>query len=185
MDQAPLSSEALQKIGRNVVVLQKMEGLLKELLVVMDVAGGVEELSDLLNERRESISKRSLGLVAGDLFDKIFSEPIEPICKTEPSSSWLSFQYREGRSEAFIESIKKSFQEFIAGRNELIHQRLLAFDAASEDSCWELISYLDAQYENVTPLRDFLIDRLRSASEMLTAIPHIIKQVIAKDDPSE
>lgn len=185
MDTSPLYPEALQKIGRNVVELQKLEGMLKGLLVSIEFDGEVSELKTRMTERREAVSKRTMGSVSGELLNRMFSEPIEPKRTTNTGDHWISFQYCHGGSEEYIEEIKKSFEKIVEERNQLIHHRLLSIDACSDVSCKELISYLDDQHARIEPMHDFLRNELNAVKEMQTIFPQILKQLNAGADQSE
>lgn len=55
-----LKDELLRKIGRNVLLFQKAEQLLKILLRVGSIAGGVSELESAMNMRTASIQNQTM-----------------------------------------------------------------------------------------------------------------------------
>lgn len=186
MNHTPLYQETLRKIGRNVVELQKLEAMLKELLVSIEYEGEASELKERETDRRNSVSRRTMGTVGSELFEKLFSEPVEPEsepAETEevvvPVKQWVSFQYRHG-GEEYVEGINKSFEEIVEERNQLIHHRLLEFDPGVEGSCKQLISYLDAQHERIAPLREFLREELKAVFDMKGILPGLLNQLNSK-----
>lgn len=176
MDDSPLYPETLQKIGRNVVELQKMEGMLKALLKLIEFEGEVSELKDRETKRHAAVSKQTMGTVTGELIDKMFSEWVEPSPPPGKVKHWVSLQHKMESSKEYIDNIKQSFKDEIEERNQLIHHRLLKLEADSDASCTDLISYLDAQHRRLVPLQEFLRKQLKSIREMRVLVSGVLKK---------
>ncbi|PHQ34797.1 hypothetical protein CEE69_13060 [Rhodopirellula bahusiensis] len=185
MNQSPLYAETLQKIGRNVVEFQKMEGMLKILLASIDSDTVSGEPKTLPANRHELVSKKTLGTVSRDLLEKIFSEPLEPGQLSHGEKHRLSYQFRIGGSSEFVSQIKESFDKIVKERNELIHHRLVDFKPSFDESCERLISYLDSQYGRLEPLLDFLRKEMEAMCEMQAMGVDLLKQVTEKNVQSE
>ena len=172
-----ISVRALQKIGRNVLNLQKMEGMLKRLVAFADIKGSSSELQNQLNELRDSVSKKTMGVVVGELCEKIYSEAEELEGPPDLKEPWMSFRFRIEASEESVDALKDAFATLVEERNDLIHHKLLKFDVHSMESCVELISALDAQNDRIRPIYDYLQDQLKSLGRMGS----VTRQALEKD----
>lgn len=185
MNESLLHAESLQKIGRNVVEFQKLEVMLKILLSSIEFDTQSSDSKTQPANRRELVSKKTLGTVSKDLLEKIVSEPLEPGQLSNGVKHRLSFQFRIGGSSEFVSQIKESFDEIVKERNELIHHRLVDFEPSSDESCEKLISYLDSQHGRLEPLLDFLRKQMEAVCEMRAMCVELLKQVTAKDVQSK
>ncbi|HEU4593823.1 MAG TPA: hypothetical protein VFS10_01555, partial [Pyrinomonadaceae bacterium] len=68
-----LRNEALRKIGRNIVNLQKMERALKLLIVRSDLSGYISELKGRYQDRLASVERLSMGRLADNIIDILYS----------------------------------------------------------------------------------------------------------------
>ena len=62
-------SETLRKIGRNVVIFQKMEAMLKHLVAYGNMEGYMSDLQQVRMQRASSVARQSMGKLA-DAFVK-------------------------------------------------------------------------------------------------------------------
>lgn len=62
-----MRDEALRKVGRNIVNLQKMERALKLLIVLSDLKGPISELKVVYEKRLADVEKLTMGRLANKL----------------------------------------------------------------------------------------------------------------------
>lgn len=141
-----LKEEALRKIGRNVVNFQKIEAMLKQLIVDSNLKGPVREIKARLEDKKNSIDRHSMGTLTREYF-KMFSAKASdfhdyPEDREEP---WMSFSVSIENEEGTIPQQRRAFSFMVSERNRLIHQMLANFDPDSIDSCQKLIIDLDKQ----------------------------------------
>lgn len=67
-----LKEEALRKIGRNVVNSQKIEAMLKRLIVEGNFKGPVREIKAQLEDKKNSTDRHSMGTLTRDYFKYVF-----------------------------------------------------------------------------------------------------------------
>lgn len=68
-----LRDEALRKVGRNIVNLQKMERALKLLIVLSDLQGPMPELKGVYEKRLADVEKLTMGPLANKVVDILYS----------------------------------------------------------------------------------------------------------------
>lgn len=97
-------NEALRRIGRNVVLFQQLEGILKWLAAAQQPSMPLSKAKTAREERADCIRTQTLGQVAGEVVRALYadanSESTAPEQITEP---WLSFSFRIGADPASIE----------------------------------------------------------------------------------
>jgi len=150
IDMSELKEIALRKIGRNVVNFQKIEAMLKVLVSQINFKGPINEITEILEERKEFVQKQSMGNLMKDYF-KSFSSSIEHVHKYPDgrNEAWVSFSLQIENEDGGLPQQKAAFNFLVSERNRLIHQMLSDFDAESKDSCNALIMELDQQDEMI------------------------------------
>lgn len=138
-------NEALRKIGRNVVLFQQLEGILKFLASIQHPSTPVSRAALAQARRADSIRSQSLGQVAGRVVEQLYSQH-------EPSSapdgiveSWLTISFRLDGDAASIEEERKTLKALIAERNGLVHHLLSRWNLNDVESCCALSIELDEQ----------------------------------------
>lgn len=158
-------SEALRKVGRNVVNFQKVEACLKFLVTVCNTAGTQTTLLDNIREEAARVHRESLGNLATSLNRRVFDGRDEPVVPEDLSELWASISLRVDGDEDSNSQRKRALRALVTERNRLIHRDLVRFDYDSVPSCRELIELLDAQnpriLEQLSALRA-LIDSFKS-----------------------
>ena len=158
------STEVLRKIGRNVVNFQKLEGMLRYLASTPNYQGSLDELHTQRGKHISSLYKKSFGLVVRDFFATVYPEKSSNFDAEDPNSYELSIKISgEGRDR-----LVTAIETVVNARNDLIHQRLTAFDPTSAQYCKELIVYLDDQNKRLIPVYEevaVLTESMRLARE--------------------
>jgi hypothetical protein len=158
-------SEALRKVGRNVVNFQKVEACLKFLVTICSTAGTQTTLLDNIREEAAGVHRESLGNLVTSLNRRVFDGKDEPVVPEDLSDLWASISLRVDGDEDSNSQRKRALRALVTERNSLIHRDLVRFDYDSAPSCRELIELLDAQnpriLEQLSALRT-LIDSFKS-----------------------
>ena len=149
-DMDDLKDIALRKIGRNVVNFQKIEAMLKIFVSQTNFAGPITEIAEILERRKQSVQKKSLGKLTKDYF-KSFSSNMEHIHKypEDRSQAWVSLSFQIENQDGTLPQQRVAFNYLVSERNRLIHQMLADFDPGSNESCNALITELDKQNEMI------------------------------------
>lgn len=144
-----------QKIGRNMVELQKMEVLLKFLLLVSGIRALPEDLKETIAKRRKQIGRMTLGELAGKWSEFVSSGPAQQsIPEFEEALVRYSIKFEDSADfwAAWLERLEKTVDE----RNGLVHKILHSFRPNAIDSCDATSAALDQQYSNFRPLLTWL-----------------------------
>lgn len=145
-------NECLRRIGRNIVMFQRMEQLLKFLLTNSSLKGYAEELEDKKAQKEATISKMTMGQLTNEYFKTIFdTSETELPPDDDPSRDYISFKYSRTRSNEAIDAEKQYFTELVKERNELAHHLLPEYDPTCLNSIEKLSESLEKQRERFLP----------------------------------
>ena len=152
-----IRDEVLRKIGRNVVNLQRMEIMLKALVVSGGLHGNPSELQAHKKELSKAVAKLPMGILVDKLFDSIYSNNPPEKAPVDLNEPWLSAAFGIETDKKSAKEFKKALSMVVAERNQL--KQLSTFDADSIESCLEQSAALDAQ-----------IGRIKSEYEVLESL---------------
>lgn len=148
-----LKQALFAKIGRNVVLFQQLEMLLKHLISRSEISGTSSELLSKIEEREKKTFRKTMGQLAGDYVGDILA-PVsdEPDFSKEPENltePWISFKFSFGDSEKFQAEMREHMADLVTQRNDLIHTLLPRLDLESEEKCEVLCAQLDKQADQI------------------------------------
>jgi hypothetical protein len=142
-------NETLRRIGRNVVLFQELENILKFLASAQHPSMPMSK-ARATRERAESIRIKTLGQVAGQVVEELFTacdaESSTPAEITEP---WLSFSFRIASDSADLEESRRTLKALIDERNHLVHHLLSRWNLREAESCNALSAELDEQRRRI------------------------------------
>lgn len=158
--------EVLRKIGRNLVNFQKIEQLLKGVILSSRMSGYVSELENYHKQKSEEIHTQTMGTLVKQFLDNIYLGDSESTTSdnqiTEP---YLSFTLSFSTDAAYIESNRETLKSLVDERNHLVHHLLLKLDLLSIESCLEMGSFLDEQRERQKEEHEHLRSLQKNISE--------------------
>jgi hypothetical protein len=151
------TNEVLRKIGRNLLLFQQIEGMLKFLLTNGQMHGPVSALPSLHARRATSLQKQTMGQLVGQFVDDFMSDAGDDTGMSEPlQEPWLSFTFKIQSDCAVHDQLKSDFAAMVVERNGLIHHLLPAWSVQSQESTLEIDRYLDRQRQKVLPIFEHL-----------------------------
>lgn len=156
--------DVLRKVGRNVVLFQQLERLLKFVIANSNLAGFSSDFRRLKQEQESKVHKQTLGTLVGQYSE--ISSPDSNAQSTEPEDldeAFISFSFRIERDEDCYEGQKEILAQLVSDRNDLIHHLLPRFDINSAESCETLSQELDQQAEKIR----LEINNMQSTAEAL------------------
>ena len=163
MELEKLKDEVLLKIGRNVMLLQQIEHMLKCLVINGKLSGYPSELKTIQEQRKATIHNQTMGQVVRQFLENTFSAPEETrIGPEELKEKWISFRHTIECDDVFYEERKKALASIVAERNDLIHHLL---PNNSFESLTQTEQYLDQQREKILPEFEFLKSWLKGILE--------------------
>jgi len=153
-----LQDEVLRGIGRNVLNLQKMEGMLKFIVSstgkIGSTKGAAQPMEDLersIKSRRKAIKRLPMGHLVENLSKSLQSGEIYQ-GETADSENGFSIEVSFSiDNEDFTNELSEALRGIVRERNDLIHKRLIPFNPKSVESCRDLIGELEEQRTRIKP----------------------------------
>lgn len=146
VDIETVRTEALRKLGRNVVNFSKIEAAFKHLLSVGQLDGSEKTISDQLLKKRILLRKQTLGKLVQEFNKNILGDASEPEPTTDSSRIGISLSLKVTYNNPdCLKEQKRALSSIVAERNKLIHQDLAFLDTSSVEDYRKLISLLDEQ----------------------------------------
>jgi len=79
MERLEIKNEVMRKIGRNVLLYQQVEHILKYLVANGRISGDVSTIKSRHEIKKESVAKKTMGAVAGDFLPKFLPRIVPSI----------------------------------------------------------------------------------------------------------
>lgn len=167
-----MKDDVLRKVGRNVVLFQQIESMLKLLVSTHHNEGTIDTFAEQQQKRSDKIHTLTMGQLAEKYKNGILSDAEIP--SKEPENlkvPYMSFTFRLAGDSDFLESQLSNLEVLVNERNALIHHFLPKWMPDSEKAMAEAAFYLDQQREKVMPMFEHLRSALTSthASRQLAA----------------
>ena len=142
--------EVLRRIGRNLLLFQEVEGMLKFLVANNEISGPPRSLDRLRQERADEIATKTLGQLARRYSDEVLSDGEDDAGIPENvTESWIRISYRVEQYGNALGVQDAELAAIVATRNELVHQFLPRWDPNSLAKTEAALNFLDAQREAV------------------------------------
>jgi hypothetical protein len=164
-------NEVLRKIGRNMLLYQQVEHILKFLVASGRIEGNASDLKANHKRRVDTISKQTLGTTIGQYLEdnhtvngQINSDSVDL------KEAYFSFTFKLDIDAVYYEKRKGALATLVAERNELIHHLLPRLFPESIERWLETEKILDAQREKLLPEINHLksmVDALQEARKEL------------------
>ncbi|WP_462157456.1 OST-HTH/LOTUS domain-containing protein [Pseudoalteromonas sp. GB56] len=143
-----LVNEVLQKVGRNLLLYQQLEQLLKYLVARGELEGKVSELENIFSKKQEVVDKQTLGTLIGLFIDNTSgSEPEESATSEEVEESYFAIRFSLNLDSQEYLSRKASLARLVEQRNILAHHFAANFDGRCPKDCRRKAQELDEQSE--------------------------------------
>lgn len=175
------SDKALRKIGRNLVNLSKLEGMLKLFMSRINFQSPISQLAVTLEQQKKKYQSMTLGQISKEYFKTFNFNPDEIHQKSKDvKGTWISFSFDTKTDE--VREIKAAFDHLVFERNRLVHGMLIEFSPDSQESCNELITELDKQNEIIQVEYKQIQDKLYLLHEGIKQfIQKQYKEITGKD----
>jgi len=166
----------LRKIGRNVLLFQQVEHMIKYLIANGQASGIISELIENQEQRTSSVKKQTMGMLAGQYLDEIHLGRAEDTERQEElKEAYFSFSFKVDCDSDYYETRKQALASIVDDRNDLIHHLLPKFNPHSIESCIEVDQYLDQQREKLLPELDLLKNMVENLQEGRKAIGEFLQ----------
>lgn len=166
----PTPDEILRRVGRNLLLFQQIEGLLKFLLASHKGGGTQQDFKERQQNQVQRINKQMLGNLVEKYGTEFLQDAGVEVAEEERPADWFSFSIRISCDSGFLESMRRDLKLMTDERNELVHAFLPKWQPDSPEKIAETLAYLDAQREKVLPILEHLrtnIDHMEQSRKLL------------------
>jgi len=171
--------EVLRKVGRNVLLFQQIEALLKFLVANHRRDGNTSNFEERLQQRTEKTHKQMMGKLVEQFTDGILSDAGEPNAEPEEQNQvWMSFTFTTSGDREFYEAQRADMKRMVDERNDLIHHFMPRWQPDSPEKMAEAAKYLDEQRARVMPM----FEHLRSVSKALIDVGQSMGAFMASEE---
>ncbi|MBP0639117.1 hypothetical protein [Cupriavidus sp. AcVe19-6a] len=154
-----LKDEVLLKMGRNLLLNQQVEHLLKAILGLARIEGTPADAADRLEARNAALATTSMGGLQRRFRNEVLASPEEPPHNPEPadaSQPWFSTAIRFDLESSDREILEADLEALTADRNELAHHFLSRLHPSSAPVLTEASAHLDRQREKILAMHSRL-----------------------------
>lgn len=162
--------EVKNKCGRNMLLFQQAEHLLKYLVSIGKISGYASEVNNKLEKQKEKTSIKTLGQLVGTFLENTFSEHEENVSPEVLEEVFISTSFKIESDAAFHEARKQALALMVVDRNDLNHHLFPRIKFSSIDSYRESILYLDKQREKHLPEIEILKNIVKSHQESIKVL---------------
>jgi hypothetical protein len=167
-------SELLEKISRNILLFQQLEGLLKFLVIKKEISGSTSTISDNAERRKITIGRLTLGNVAGAFFEDN-TQDTDSRLLDDVKEAQFSFRWDIEYDNPDWQQRKQDLKSLVQERNELVHQFLHRVDLNSLESMKNASTYLDEQRSRIVLQLEHFRDLIKFYKEKMA--PQIIEMI--------
>lgn len=137
-------SEIHRKVGRLVLLFQKTELLLKDLIARNNVVAKPSELISIYNEKFHDNSKCTLGNLIKKYSESFYKE--EHVESEDISINEIIVSHEMSRSYDDCDNACLRLKEIVDSRNFIVHNLLENFETQTIEQCYKLEFFLDEEY---------------------------------------
>jgi len=145
------NGEIYRKIGKNLLGFQLIERILKYQAKIGNISYYVNDdnLEDILEKRAAKFDKQTMGQVAKQVLDNIFSEDTTSEYEESKGTRFSFRPFVEYSDNNYPDKRKGELDSIITERNDLVHHLFSKWKLNSPEGKLQLEQYLDQQYERI------------------------------------
>ena len=139
-----------EKVGRNLLLFQRLEYTLKVIVAMSEISGYASEIEKNKMRRKAWAMRLTLGQIVGEHIESYNSGDEQ---RSGPSPDrkepYMSLRHSVECTEAFLEERKATLSGFVKERNELVHHLPTNYDLKSEEDRLRVVEMLDDQHSRL------------------------------------
>jgi hypothetical protein len=152
----PATDEVLRRVGRNLVIFQQVEHVLKFLTTHARFHAPASQFAEHFAKHTESIRKKSMGDLAGKLTDTVLTQDERDTTPDTIDEAWFGFRFTIETDAESVVRHEAELKELVDRRNELVHHFLPRWQAAVGGDAEAALTWLDEQREVAVGMLDRL-----------------------------
>jgi hypothetical protein len=181
-----LLNEVQRKLGRNLILFQCIEHMMKDMLINQEITISKNEVGFISNQqvRKDTFTKQTMGQISKQFFSDTFRHFGQNYNdeSTEDSDVDLSTKFKMKHeiecNKDFIEERAQKLDEVINERNELVHHFVPKWNFDDYESLHAAENYLDRQRERALP--EF--ELLKSLSQNFMDSRKLLAEILNSDE---
>ena len=146
-----------RKFGRNLLLLQQYERLMKAFVADQQyLEGPAEKLKQIKEDRINAVSKKSLGQVVGDLTGNCIRPALpeevddrDESILADADQAWFRISFQMEMQQSDFERTQQKLADLVKLRNDLVHHFLDSHDIWTKAGCQDATAYLDECFREV------------------------------------
>lgn len=155
-DLKPTQDEVLRRVGRNLLLFQQIEGLLKFLLSYHKAGGTPVDFKERQQKQIDTIHRKMFGQLVDKYSTEVLKDAGIEVPEDESPADWVTFTFQISGDTEFVEAMRLDMKLVTEQRNELVHGFLPRWLPGSAEKLEETLIYLDTQREKVLPMHGHL-----------------------------
>lgn len=171
----PIKNEVQRKVGRNLLLFQQVEHMIKWLLANTHFEGYVSELTLIRDRQAKLVKKKTLGQLIHKYIEVEASQEESKGGPERLKEPWLAFTTSLEADSNYFESKTQALAALNNERNELVHHLLPRLKPQALESWIEVEQYLDNQREKILPELKELQNRIKAIEEGRNTILKFIR----------
>jgi hypothetical protein len=152
----PATDEVLRRVGRNLVIFQQVENVLKFLTTHARFHAPASQFAKRFAKHAESIRRKSMGDLADKLTDTVLTHDEHDTTPDAIDEAWFGFRFTIETDAESVARHEAELKELVDRRNELVHHFLPQWRAAVGGGAEAALTWLDAQREVAVGILDRL-----------------------------
>lgn len=163
-----LSDEVLRRVGRNMVLFQQIEDMLKRVLRLADVKFELDPATHQHSMKMADESRSTLGQLAGRFTNDVMvdtsshhAQAVAGAVADDVRTVQLAVAYHVQMEADHFAVMEANLAMVTEERNELAHHFLPHWRPDDDAAMEAALAYLDAQREKVLPVWSFLASQVR------------------------
>jgi hypothetical protein len=173
-----IRDDVLRGIGRNVLNLQIVEWILKNLIFAGNIFISTENPEQALRKRKKDIFEKPMGPLIDEFVQSIHPESTNDIAKRNVGKNATIECSLTIEDPSFVTELEDTLGKIRKERNDLIHTKLIGFDPNSLESCRSLSKELEEQRQQIKAQYDVLIS-------IWSALREARKELLEKIDSAD
>jgi len=163
-----LVSEIERKIGRNLIIFQSIEQILKLLARCVNISITVNngKIETDFEKRIEHINKQTMGQVANQVLENISPPDEELTINKYKKLKGLRVNFRQFFTEP--DKRKEELKSIVTERNDLVHHLFSKWNLNSLESTLQLEQYLDQQHKKICSEPEYLLSQIKFIKKFST-----------------
>lgn len=141
-----------KKIGRNIILFQKLEMRLKEIISTSNFTYEIDDSNSLSRKTNNAITNQTMGNLVSRCIDSVYVDNNIDEDFGKDSGEQISFSYKLKLTDEDIASLKKKLASIVEDRNLLVHHFSIELEQSSIRELSETIKKLDDQWYSINSM---------------------------------